>query len=59
MKGLKMENRTLNLIFAVITGKPEIPNETEVVDLDIWKCKSGVSLLTNIFVKNIPVQKDI
>lgn len=54
-----MKNRTLNLIFAVITGKSEIPDETEIVDLDVWKCKPGVALLTDIFVKNIPIQKEI
>ena len=54
-----MQKRILNLIFTVITGKPEVPNETEIVDLDVWKCKSGVAFLTDIFIKNIPVQKDI
>ena len=54
-----MENRTLNLIFAVVTGKPEIPDETETVNLDVWEYKSGVALLTDIFVKNIPTQKEM
>ena len=51
-----MENCTLNLIFAVITGAPEI---TETVDLDVWEHKSGVALLTDIFIKNIPIQKEM
>lgn len=51
-----MENRTLNLIFAVITGKPKI---TEMADLDVWKCKSGVTLLTDLFIKDVSIRKDI
>lgn len=46
-----MQDCTLNLIFTLITGKTDI---TEITDLDVWECKPAVTLLTDIFVKNIP-----
>ena len=48
-----MEKRTLNLIFALITGKGSIPDKMSAYNFDLWDYKPAVKFFAALFIQNV------
>lgn len=48
-----MEKRTLNLIFALITGSGSIPKNMNNSKLNLWACQPAVKFFADIFIREI------
>ena len=48
-----MEKRTLNLIFALITGKGNIPDKLKICNFDLWEYKPAVKFFADLFIQSV------